>query len=214
MTSDKVKMLLMLLTLARAAESQVATGNGIEIVLQELANLAYNSLYQGGSEEISFPLVPFGVESGDTLIPREDDGSGDPVSLNTVPFPYFGTNETVIYVSCSTSNAISHLSLCLQVNTNGILSFRNSFLDHEPQDFGVMSSEVVLVAPYWDDVDTSSGAGNISHRLVEGQEFPQLQEIIESTFTEVRGFRIRLLFVATYDRVPPFSIPSTLVSHA
>ena len=75
-----------------------------------------------------------------------------------------------------------------------------------------MSSEVVLVAPYWDDVDTSSGAGNISHRLVEGQEFPQLQEIIESTFPEVRGFWIKLLFVATYDRVPSIDGPNTLVS--
>ena len=51
--------------------------------------------------------LTIGVECGDILIPRADDGSGDPVSLNTVPFPYFGTNETVIYVSCSTSNTTS-----------------------------------------------------------------------------------------------------------
>ena len=44
-----------------------------------------------------FPLVPFGVENGDIQVPVRDDDTAGPVSLT--PYPYFGINETVIYVS-------------------------------------------------------------------------------------------------------------------
>lgn len=41
--------------------------------------------------------MPFGPDNGDALVPIVDDGSGPPLFIS--PFPYLGTNETVIFVS-------------------------------------------------------------------------------------------------------------------
>lgn len=45
-----------------------------------------------------YPLVTFGPDSGDSLVPAEDNGSGPALNFTT-PFPYLGTTETVIFVS-------------------------------------------------------------------------------------------------------------------
>ena len=49
---------------------------------------------------MSIPLLSFGGEVGDIGIPPTDDGFPSVISLS-VSFPYFGTNETNLYVSDS-----------------------------------------------------------------------------------------------------------------
>lgn len=56
---------------------------------------------------------------------------------------------------------------CIQVGTNGIISFSEPFYSPAAQRFPSTSSSVArayLVAPYWDDVDISL-AGNISYEV-------------------------------------------------
>ena len=43
-------------------------------------------------------LYRFGVSAGDFQLEREDDGSSPPISLS-IPFPFFGTSESTLYVS-------------------------------------------------------------------------------------------------------------------
>ena len=50
---------------------------------------------------ITFPvstLYCFGVSAGDFQLEREDDGSSPPISLS-IPFRFFGTAESTLYVS-------------------------------------------------------------------------------------------------------------------
>ena len=43
-------------------------------------------------------LYCFGVSAGDFQLEREDDGSSPPISLS-IPFPFFGASESIVYVS-------------------------------------------------------------------------------------------------------------------
>ena len=45
-------------------------------------------------------FYPFGDGSNDIALPPNDDGFTAPILLNA-PFPYFGTRQTTVFVSCS-----------------------------------------------------------------------------------------------------------------
>jgi hypothetical protein len=94
-----------------------------------------------------------------------------------------------------------YLSVSLQVNTNGVLSFRSGFTRFTPVSFS--TTQRVLIAPFWDDVQTNI-SGSIYYRIsTAGAEFPKLQDIISTAFNTT-GFAIRELVVATYHEVAKF----------
>ena len=98
----------------------------------------------------------------------------------------------------------------LQVNTHGILSFRNTFPAHDPYPFE--NTTAVVVAPYWADTDISTG-GSTSFRLTTVvEDYLNLQEIILTAFTNASNFEMRQLFVATYNQVAAYQGTSEVVS--
>lgn len=86
-----------------------------------------------------------------------------------------------------------------QVNTNGILSFRNSYTEYVQRPFSLIT-DLALIAPFWGDVDIVF-FGSIYYRIsINGTEFLKLQEIITTIFGVTR-FETGELVVATYHRV-------------
>ena len=92
----------------------------------------------------------------------------------------------------------------IQVNANGVLSFRTPFNDFTPEPFplGFSGSDDVVLAMYWADHDVRQ-AGNIFYRA--STNFFHLNEVgrnISRVFSA--EFEPTSLFIATWDGVPSF----------
>ena len=157
----------------------------------------------------------FGVSAGDTQFQQLDGASSGPINL-PVPIPFFGSPERTLYVSpqlvlriqtCHTYCIFSFNDPGPQVNTNGVLSFRDGFTAFTSQRFP-LSNGRSLIAPFWDDVDirtSEGGFGNIFYRLTFNTTLlertrDQLQELFPST----GSFTPTQLVIATWDRVAEF----------
>ena len=94
------------------------------------------------------------------------------------------------------------LSLCFQINTNGIISVNQPFLDFEPQLFPYDS--LYLVAPFWADVDIRGGVGNISYQVYSTGSPPlnTVNTIISDE--ENINFTAHWMLVAEWDEVPAY----------
>ena len=108
----------------------------------------------------------------------------------------FGTNSKRVEQTNST------LFYDIQVNTNGVLSFREQFTDFSQQSFETLTD--VLVAVFWIDTDIVR-SGDIYYRLVttNSSSVDQTNAFIRDLF-ELELFTARYLFVATYDQVAAF----------
>ena len=98
------------------------------------------------------------------------------------------------------------LNLTLQVNTNGVLSFGEQFSATFPngRNFSSIPS-LPIIAPFWDDVNINNG-GTIYYRQESDPSVAeQIQQEISSQYPEAELFRPSLVFVATWDRVQPFT---------
>ena len=97
--------------------------------------------------------------------------------------------------------------LCAQVNSNGVLSFRNTrFNDYLPRPFPFESPP--LIAPFWDDFNPRRG-GMIYYRQINDTD--QLQHfyynyslLLKDGETEKDDFYPTHLFIATWYQVPPY----------
>ena len=96
----------------------------------------------------------------------------------------------------------------LQVSTNGVLSFRLSFLDFSSRPFPLSTD--VLIAPFWDDSDVRQG-GQVLYRLSDNGT---LLNQVEFTINDTLGgdFSPQLLFIATWIRIPEFNNDRSRVS--
>ncbi|CAG2188575.1 unnamed protein product [Mytilus edulis] len=81
-------------------------------------------------------FFPFGSGTKDTLLHPNDDGSS-PVQNISVVFEFFSEHRKQLFV-----------------NTNGLVSFKNSISKFTPKPFPNIGALVVL-APFWADIDTS-----------------------------------------------------------
>ena len=91
------------------------------------------------------------------------------------------------------------------MNTNGVLSFRQSFLRYSSFgcDFNSVSSPPII-APFWDDVDIRKG-GTIYYRQdFSSSTADRVQQEINTQFPDDGFFYPLLVFVATWDRVPAY----------
>ena len=91
--------------------------------------------------------------------------------------------------------------LYLQINENGILSFRSTFSDTFIQEFDSFSRFTPLIAPFWTDLDQNRFGGRILFRVTQdvstleragnltGQQFPDLDfaptDVVIVTWFEV-----------------------------
>ena len=89
-----------------------------------------------------------------------------------------------------------------QVNTNGIISFRSTFISFAPRMFPIIGSP--LIAPFWDDVDIRS-LGNIYYRQTSNATLlRRARDQLQESFPSSGNFTPSTLFIATWDRVPGF----------
>ena len=104
-----------------------------------------------------------------------------------------------------------NIIMLLQVSTNGVLSFRLSFLDFSSRPFP-LSTEFsdVLIAPFWDDSDVRQD-GQVLYRLSDnGTLLSQVGSAINDTLGI--DFSPRLLFIATWIRIPEYDNDRSSVS--
>ena len=89
----------------------------------------------------------------------------------------------------------------LQVNTNGILSFREGFAAFSVQSFASGTLNKPLIAPYWIDTDIRS-RGEIYYRTSHDvEELEEMSQLLRGSFALPPSFAASYLFVVTYDRV-------------
>jgi hypothetical protein len=119
-----------------------------QVITPEVIN-EMNEFDAGRSEGFFIPLDATFTQS---MLPN-DDGSVGPISLGFT-FCFYGTDYTEVYI-----------------NNNGNLSFDESYSSYSP--IGFPSSEYIMIAPFWGDVDTraqgSIGTGLVWHKLEAGR---------------------------------------------
>ena len=94
--------------------------------------------------------------------------------------------------------------LCLQVNSNGVISLGNiTFTDYLARPFPINSAPVI--APFWADINPSAG-GRISYRQSNDSALLQLASSLAMGLNDgyLTDFVPTNLFIATWDQVPPF----------
>ena len=72
--------------------------------------------------------------------------------------------------------------MIIQISSNGLLSFGSSYPDYNPTSFP-LSSEVVVVAPFWDDIGLTS-TGIVEYGVITSRNNPNIINIVE-TFLEL-----------------------------
>ena len=93
-----------------------------------------------------------------------------------------------------------------QVNTNGVLSFGQPYTrtSSSGSNFDSVFSPPII-APFWDDINVQNG-GEIYYRQVFNSFIIEaVQQEVSSRYPEIGLFYPSLVFVATWDRVAPFS---------
>lgn len=100
------------------------------------------------------------------------------------------------------------------MNTNGALSFNQSFNVQFPQPFPF--STFRLISPYWENIETQR-FGNIYYRnTTDLALLKRAQYHLQDIFPAARNFFPTYLFLATWDDVPQFGIagdPDIVSSH-
>ena len=93
---------------------------------------------------------------------------------------------------------VHNITIIIQVNINGVLSFRSPFDTFTPVTFP-LTDFAILITPFWDDISTKVN-GNIFFRFTAN---PALLNQVESFSREVFGSEMDplLLFIVTWDAV-------------
>ena len=95
----------------------------------------------------------------------------------------------------------------LQVSSNGLISFRAGYSSFRPREFTREFDffQFPIIAPLWADFDTRT-SGSIFYRVTDD---PQILQKIISAVTEINSiyssYSPQLAFVATWERITPFS---------
>ena len=88
----------------------------------------------------------------------------------------------------------------MQVNTNGVISFDNSFTSSYIRSFP-LSGTYKIIAPYWADLDTR-GTGQIFYRqTTDPSLLARASTQIQAAYHLPQSITITNLFIATWDAV-------------
>ena len=92
----------------------------------------------------------------------------------------------------------------IQVNLNGVLSFKEKFNIPHPQPFPYKS--LAMISPYWANFDTSRN-GDVYYRTTKDSTLlKRAQYHLQSIFTSARDFSPSYLVIVTWDRVPELGL--------
>lgn len=93
------------------------------------------------------------------------------------------------------------ITIILQINENGVLSFRSSFTSRFIQSFDRLFSFPSLVAPLWTDIDTRRGDGSVLYRRSRDDiDLGYARNLTQQQFPEV-DFEPSDVVVTTWYRV-------------
>ena len=99
--------------------------------------------------------------------------------------------------------------LLLQVNTNGVVSFGQRYTVTTIRSAGGSNFDSVssppIIAPFWDDININNGGMIYYRQVFDSFIIDQVRFEVSSRYPEVGFFFPSLVFVATWDRVAPFS---------
>ena len=117
-------------------------------------------------------------------MPANDDGFVGPIPIQTT-FHFF--NKT--YSS-------------LSVLTNGMISFDDRIqIENYPTSYR-SESFIAGVYPFWSDVDTTNGRGNIFYReVIDDQQLSDIDNDVQLSFQQFFNFRATWAFIATWHQV-------------
>ena len=95
--------------------------------------------------------------------------------------------------------------MLLQVNTNGVISFRFQFFEIFPLPLPLFTNDI-LIAPFWDVIDTFQG-GQVLFRQTNNEDLlTQVGTTINDTF--MVDFSPTSLLIVTWNSVPGFFEPN------
>ena len=127
-------------------------------------------------------MYPYGPNSGDTLLPKNDDGSYGPTKIG-LRFPFFNKVYSSMYV-----------------NSNGFISFLSAINKNFPIQKYPMATP--LISPFWSDINTLVG-GQIYFResfcsCDLNQAKTEIANIYSTSFNPLR------LYITTWDQVAAY----------
>ena len=94
----------------------------------------------------------------------------------------------------------------IQLSTNGLLSLNDSNADFTPQPF---PTGAAAIAPFWADVDTRNGRGEVFYRsTTDSSLLTRAGQIINNAFVGA-AFAPQILYIVTWFRVGFFGQLST-----
>ena len=92
--------------------------------------------------------------------------------------------------------------MIIQVNANGVISFRNPFSNDIVEPFPLLSTSIII-APFWEDIDINRG-GQIYFRSSSDSSI--LREVGDRA-GDGSNFNPSTVFIATWERVAAISSP-------
>lgn len=95
----------------------------------------------------------------------------------------------------------------MQVNTNGILSFRGSFVVFTSAPFPFTG--LPLIAPFWDDVDTRNGGTAYYRETANSTLLERFKSELVAVSPLFASFEPSSLFLATWDHVAAYATSKT-----
>ena len=89
------------------------------------------------------------------------------------------------------------------MNANGVLSFGQSYNRRSPGFQFTTFTSPPIITPFWDDINVNTGGRLYYRQESDPRTAEQIGQEISSQFPEAEFFYPSLVFVATWDGVPP-----------
>ncbi|XP_076085994.1 sushi, nidogen and EGF-like domain-containing protein 1 isoform X2 [Mytilus galloprovincialis] len=128
----------------------------------------------------------YGQSAKDTMLHPNDDESSSVQNISVV-FEFFSEHRKQLFV-----------------NTNGLISFRNSIRTYTPEPFPKIGVRIVL-APFWADIDTRLCGSTCSIWYRESTELVDLSKAtieIRTYFPVMKHFNAKWTYIVTWYNVP------------
>uniref|UniRef100_K1RGC6 Sushi, nidogen and EGF-like domain-containing protein 1 n=1 Tax=Magallana gigas TaxID=29159 RepID=K1RGC6_MAGGI len=140
-----------------------------------------------------FPLrqfYRFGSDEGDSILPSNDDESTPRIDVS-VPFPFFGSSYSSIYV-----------------NNNGDVTFDTALTQFTADAFPINGSHK-MIAAFWTDIDTALG-GSLWYRTSTDSSILQKgTQDIRTVFPSLNTFSATWMMIITWNDVAAYGCSDT-----
>ena len=106
----------------------------------------------------------------------------------------------------------AHIYPSIQVNTNGVISFNQSYLSFTQQSLPVSLRLPPLILPFWIDIDIGC-QGEIYFRQATNNETLKQAKLLLYDHRPASRFNPTLVFIATWRNVRPYPCSSSSITN-